>query len=197
MVMMVLSQMVIISGCQKDDILFEILPSGTNPEIVQVIDSIEFKFCLLDEEGIPSTTFPEGENFSFYFSMKNMRSKSLPFYDYSFFESDDFFEVKTGDQSLGHPYVFLGDRGTMELRYLLSKMPSGSHFPYAISVPWHNSGTDIWEMGYCRFKSAGKAQLSKGRYTTKFTHSFSFGMPGKDPVLKTPKLTFLINFEVK
>jgi len=197
MIMMVLSQIVLISGCHEEDILFEITPSGTNPEIVQVIDSIEFKFCLLDEKGSPSTTFLGVENFSFYFSMKNMRSKSLPFYDYSFFESDDFLEVKTGDQSLGQPYVFLGDRGTMELRYLLSKMPSGSHFPYAISVPWHNSGTENWEMGYCRFKSAGKSLLPKGKYATQFTHSFSFGMPGKEPVLKIPKLTFLINFEVR
>jgi hypothetical protein len=197
MVMMVLSQMVFIYGCHEDDILFEIPPSGTNPEIIQVIDSIEFKFCLLDEEGSPSIIFPEGENFSFYFSMKNMRNKSLPFYDYSFFESDDFFEVKKGNQSLGQPYVFLGDRGTKELRYLLSKMPSGSHFPYVLSVPWHNSGTENWEMGYCRFKSAGKSLLPKGKYVTKFTHSFSFRMPGKEPVLKPQKLTFLINFEVR
>jgi hypothetical protein len=189
--------MVIISGCHEDELLFKIPPSGTDMEIAQVIDSIEFKFCLLDEEGSPSTTFPEGENFSFYFAMKNLRSKSLPFFDYSYFESDNFCEVKKGDRSLGQPYIFLGDRGTKELRYLLSKMPSGSHFPYAFSVPWHNSGTENWEMGYCRFKSAGKPLLSPGKYATKFTHSFTFGMPGKEPVLKTPKLSFIINFEIK
>ena len=196
-VMIVLLVIISISGCHEEDFRFEIPASGTDLEINQVVDSIEFKFCLLDEEGNLSTTFREGENFSFYFSMKNMRSKSLPFYDYSFFESDDFFEVKKGNQSLGQPYVFLGDRGTMELRYLLSKMPSGSHFPYAFSVPWHNSGTENWEMGYCRFKSVGKSLLPKGKYATKFTHPFSFGMPGKEPVLKTQKITFIINFEVK
>jgi len=195
-IMIILFLIIIISGCHEEDFLFEIPESGTDLEINQVVDSIEFTFCLLDEEGNPSTTFREGENFTFYFAMKNLKSNSLPFFDYSYFESDNFCEVKKGNQSLGQPYVFLGDRGTKELRYLLSKMPGGSHFSYAFFVPWHDPGTETWEMGYCRFKSSGKPLLSPGKYVTKFTHSFSFGMPGKEPVLKTQKLSFLINFEV-
>jgi hypothetical protein len=58
-VMIILFLMIFISGCHKDDLLFEIPPSGTDLEINQVVDSIEFKFCLLDEEGNPSTTFQE------------------------------------------------------------------------------------------------------------------------------------------
>jgi len=196
-VLIVLLLIISISGCHEEDILFEIPQSGADQEIKQVIDSIEFKFCLIDEAGNPSTAFRKGENFTLYFAMKNLSSKSLPFFDYSYFESDNFCEVKKGDQSLGQPYIFLGDRGTMELRYLLSKMPSGSHFSYTFAVPWHDPRTDNWEMGYCRFKSAGKPLLSPGKYATKFTHPFSFGMPGKEPVLKTPKLSFIINFEIK
>jgi hypothetical protein len=36
-------------------------------------DGVEFKLCLLNEQGEPAAVFREGENFSFRFEMENLR----------------------------------------------------------------------------------------------------------------------------
>src|SRR5512133_882742 len=69
------------SGCEQDDeYLWEISPDSKSAVIQKEVDDIEFKFCLLNEEGEAATVFKEGESFSFYFSVTNNRDKKLYFY---------------------------------------------------------------------------------------------------------------------
>jgi hypothetical protein len=180
------------AGCQKDDI-FELDIGDENAVILKEIDGIEFKFCLLNEQGKPATVFDEGENFTFLFAIKNNRSESLPFYDYGYYELDDFLAVKSEGKSYGQPFIFEGYSTTEEIRWLLSGV--SNELGYNFMVPWHDE-RDEWQLHWGFFESAKQPFLEKGTYYTQFAYSFTFGMP-KEPELETGLISFKINFEIK
>lgn len=65
---------VVTYGCQKEQdptVLWEIASDSKTSVIQKEGEGIEFRFCLLDEQGEPATVFNEEENFSFSFSFKN------------------------------------------------------------------------------------------------------------------------------
>lgn len=181
------------AGCEKNEELFwEISPDSKSAVIQKEVDGIEFKFCLLNEQGEPATVFSEGENFTFQFAIKNNRSGSLPYYDYGYYELDDFLAVKTDGKSYGQPFIFKGYNPTKELRWLIS----GDYYSYNFMVPWHDE-RDEWQLLWGFFEGARQPYLEKGTYYTQFAYKFTFGMPGKEPELKTGLISFKINFEIK
>jgi hypothetical protein len=100
----------IMTSCEKentDGLNFREITTGSeNPVINYVVNGIAFNFCLLNEDGNPSTIFNEGENFSFYFSVMNKRNKSL-YFDYDFIYSTEpvFCRVYNADnKDFGKPY---------------------------------------------------------------------------------------------
>ncbi len=59
----------ITAGCEKNDNTELEVAIGDSAKCIEnVAESIEFNFCLLDENGVESTSFDEGENFIFDFS---------------------------------------------------------------------------------------------------------------------------------
>jgi len=181
------------AGCQKDDI-FELDIGDENAVILKEIDGIEFKFCLLNEQGEPSTMFNEGENFTFQLSIKNSKDESLPFFDYGFLKRKDFFAVSSKDKYYGKPYLYDmtrdSDLHTYELRWIL---------PDSISIftdTWLNAPRDRDEMKEQSMFQLNSS-LEKGLYYTRFTYNFTFGFQDKDPLYESGKLTFKINFEIK
>lgn len=173
------------AGCQEEEDLFEIQIGDKNAVIQKEIDGIEFKFCLLNEEGEPSTVFNEGENFTFQFSIKNNTGKSLIFSDYSFYKNDDFFSVQSNTQNLGRPFEILtGYLSSDEMRYIHDGMSS------SFICPWQDNREEFFTM-YGAFKGLSKMALKNGKYVTAFTHNFQFGD------VETGTLTFKINFEIK
>lgn len=181
------------AGCEKDDeLLWEISPDSETAVIQKEVDGIEFKFCLLNEQGEPATVFNEGENFTFQFAIKNNRTESLPFYDYGYYELDDFLAVKSDGEHYGQPFRFKAYNPTKELRWLLS----GDYYSYNFMVPWHDE-RDEWQLLWGFFESARQPYLEKGTYHTQFAYKFSFGMSNKEPELETGLITFKINFEIK
>lgn len=183
------------AGCEKEDELFwEISPDSKTAVIQKEVDGIEFKFCLLNEQGEPATVFNEGENFTFQFAIKNNRSESLPFYDYGYYELDDFLAVKSDGKSYGMPFLFKRYSTTLELRWLRSGV--SDELGYNFTVPWHDE-RDEWQLYWGYFESTKQPFLEKGTYNTQFSYKFSFGEPGKEPVLETDLISFKINFEIK
>ncbi|MDP3431565.1 MAG: hypothetical protein Q8T04_01170 [Bacteroidota bacterium] len=183
------------AGCEKEEeILWEISPDSETSVIQKELDGIEFKFCLLNEEGQPATVFNEGENFTFQFAIKNNRSESLPFYDYGYYELDDFLAVKSDGKSYGIPFLFKYYSTTLELRWLRSGV--SDELSYNFTVPWHDD-RDEWQLHWGYFQSTKQPFLDKGKYYTQFAYNFTFGMPNKEPELKTSLITFKINFEIK
>lgn len=98
------------NGDDKDnqEHTWEIQLNDNQKVIEQTVKGIEFKFCLLNEDGVPSTTFQEGENFYFYFTAKNTRDENLSFDpDFMNFGMNTFCKVwnEKGD-TIGKPFVF-------------------------------------------------------------------------------------------
>jgi hypothetical protein len=182
------------AGCEKDEDFLELQIGDENPVIIKEVNGVEFKFCLLNEQGEPATIFSEGENFTFLFAIKNRKSEHLPFYDYGYYELDDFLAVRSEDKSYGQPFIFKGYSTTKEIRWLLSDV--SNELGYNFMVPWHDE-RDEWQLHWGFFESTKQAFLEKGKYYTQFAYNFSFGMPDKEPELETGLISFKINFEIK
>lgn len=183
------------AGCEKEEeLLWEISPDSETSVIQKEVDDIEFKFCLLNENGEPATVFNEGENFTFQFAIKNNRTESLPFYDYGYYELGDFLAIKSDEKSYGKPFKFKHYSTTLELRWLRSGV--SDELSYNFTVPWHDE-RDEWQLHWGYFQSTKQPFLEKGKYYTQFAYNFTFGMPNKEPKLKTGLITFKINFQIK
>ena len=173
----------ICTGCDEGDI-FELEIDDKNPEIVHEVNGIKLTFCLLNEQGDSATTFYEGENFVFRFKILNQTDDSLPFNDYGFYTTSQFFSIKSKRKNFGKPFKFIRISTSKQLRYIFSNSFS------AFIVPWHDDREEFKIMhGY--FRGLGQSFLEKGKYHTEFTYNFTFGS------IETGKLTFKINFEIK
>jgi hypothetical protein len=178
------------SGCTMEDMLYGVVVENENGMLKKAVNGVEFSFCLLNEKGEVTTVFRQGENFSFQFLIKNKTDESLPFYDYGFYNTYDFFTVRSGADYLGKPMKFLKYSPVAEIREMA---PDATE---TFSVPWQEERSEFQQMhGY--FEGLNQPLLPKGKYYTKFTYNFKFGYPGKAPKIETGKMTFIINFEVK
>ncbi len=182
------------AGCKEDDI-FELKIGDENAVILKEVNGIEFKFCLLNEQGEPSTVFEEGENFSFQFVIRNNKEESLPFFDTGFLKLKDFFAVNSKSKYFGKPYLY--DLSTDSNLYTYPII----HWLQADSI---STFTDTWiNDSKDRLEIEGKSifplnsPLGKGLYYSGFTYNFTFGFQDKNPVYESGKLTFKINFEIK
>jgi hypothetical protein len=182
------------AGCQKDEI-WELQIGDEETVILKEVNGVEFKFCLLNEQGEPATVFNEGENFTFQLTIKNNKEESLPFFDSGFLKLKDFFAVNSKNKYFGKPYLYdLSTDSNFDTYPIL-------HWLQADSI---SSFTDTWiNDNNDRLKMEGKSifplnsPLGKGRYYTGFTYNFTYGFQDKDPVYESGKLTFIINFEIK
>lgn len=173
------------AGCVKeDDEIFELQIGDKNAVIQKEVEDVEFKFCLLNEQGAPATVFNEGENFSFYFSITNNTGVLLN-NDPAFIDKDIFHVFDFNNTDHGKPY---------ELTFIWTigkgAMPLAVGIPYTLIVPWKDN-RESWNSLYRSFKGLSNDFLPKGKYSTQFSHAFSLGS------IKTDELTFKINFEVK
>jgi hypothetical protein len=183
------------AGCddnEKD--LWKISPESKNAMIQQEVDGIEFKFCLLNEEGEPATVFNEGENFSFYFSVTNKRDEKLNF-DAGFAQTNqnDFCDIyDSEDQNIGKPYNVL-----TVLMIGAGAYPFQSDTTYVFEVPWVDNRNDIWFWEKATYESSHREPLEKGDYYTGFKYRFRFARTHEEPSLITDTLSFKINFKIQ
>ena len=158
------------------------------------MDGIEFKFCLLNEDGEAVTVFNEGENFSFYFSVTNNRNEKLYFYPYFAYSNDNNFcsVYDSDDEYLGKPFNF---KGADEIG--IGAYPFESGDTCIFEEPWVNSTDTIWRWKYGYYESANQELLAGGNYYTEFKYSFEFVRSDDAPTLLTDTLSFKINFEIQ
>jgi len=178
------------ASCQNDEDLFELQIGDENAIIQKEVNGIEFKFCLLNEAGEPATIFNEGENFTFQFSIKNNTTENLPFNNENvkFIYLKDFFAVRSDQKYYGKPKLYDFDENTYPDTAILHWLFSGATQPF--SDTWINNeeeNTRSNETSEVKLNSP----LKKGNYFTQFSYQFEFGE------IKTEKLTFKINFEIK
>ena len=172
--------------------------------IRETVQGIEFKYCLLNEDTVPATTFEYGENFLFCFSVKNLREEDyyLPFMP---IPSQHFAEVYQKDgTSLGRPFE---PGPSITIGSAVHTLFSGKK--YEVKFPWlydfelwnelykYNEQVNDWEYCWATFTPTNQPPLEKGKYYTKWSNAFTIEGWDDTPSFKTKKLTFKINFEIK
>ena len=176
------------AGCQKDDI-FELDIGDENAVILKEIDGIEFKFCLLNEQGEPSTIFNEGENFTFQFSFKNLGKDTIIVT--TEFVYDEFFRVY---QVIGTEHIDKGKPWTgIWCNFSLAprEIPVAPNTSSELLSPWMPVG-EFYD--YYPLCVSGKDALPAGEFITRFDLNFQYKKNGKERVIDD--LKFKINFEI-
>ena len=165
------------AGCEKDEDFLELPIGAENPVILKEVDGIEFKFCLLNEQGEPATVFNEGENFTFDFEFKNLTYDSISF-SLSFI-NDDFFRIRNDNkdyekswQSVLCEFASLpeyfslqkGETSILQLPWVITNKFKGSIYPFC--------------------PSSQKEFLTLGNYYTQFELNFL----NINPIMKLKEL---------
>jgi hypothetical protein len=216
MLLPVLTVLISCTGCENElfnggsddyqDHTWEIQLNDDQKVIEQTVKGIEFKFCLLNEDSVPSTTFQEEENLIFYFSAKNTRDENLSFDpDFMNLNSKNFSKVwKNNGEIVGKPFHVKYVEEIGAGAYPFHKGESYKFkFPWLYSFDLWNSlfsyeeDMETWKFFYTYFDATDQSPLTEGKYYTKFSHKFRFSRTIDEPSLHTDSLTFKINFEIK
>lgn len=149
---------------------------------------VEFEFRLLNEQGQPSTTFKEGENFVFSFLIINKSSERM-FLDQRSLLTREFLRVYKINNSEGVKLIDLGtpyrDKCTMQAGFLIE-----SNDTLKFEIPWI---PDFDHYFICELNT-DNTPLSKGRYKTGFTSIFDFSF---DSQSLQSEQSFNINFQIQ
>jgi hypothetical protein len=194
MLPLIFTIVVIGAGCHKEndeDMFLEIFPDSDVAIIQRDVEGIVFEFYLLNEEGVASTVFNEGENFSFYFSVTNNRNEKFYFYPgYALSYENNFCEVFNSDnKSYGKPFIL----GVINL-IGIGGFPFDTEAVCFFKQPWSDNRDSIWRWGPGHFTSTFRERLPKGNYYTSFSYPFEF--EGESSKYSYP-LQFKINFMIK
>jgi hypothetical protein len=168
------------AGCEDDDGILELQIGDENPVILKEVSGVEFKFCLLNEQGEPATIFNEGENFTFLFSVTNKSGRKL-YLDNSFLDNSFCNVYTTKGKEIGKPYEFVSMFNIGQ-----AALPLDVNDTYIINVPWKDN-RESWSTLYYSFKGLSKDLLPQGKYFTEFSHQFNLSS------IKTDLLNFSIS----
>lgn len=182
-------------SCEKTNdqntVYWELTLNDAKTSIVNAVDSIEFKFCLLNEAGNPAKVFNEDEIFSFYFSATNNSDKKL-YFDPSFAQTNnnDFCKIfNSENQDLGRPYKI-----QTVLTIGSGAYPFNTGESYIFKQQWIDKRDSVWFWGKATYESTHRGPLGKGNYYTQFKYRFQFS--GENSV-STDTLSFKINFKIQ
>ncbi len=164
--------LIIGAACQKEQETkyWEISPNSGASIIHTILDSIEFKFCLLDQQFEPSTIFNENENFYFHFSfMNNMQDIIVVSPE---FINSEFFRVyqSVTNIDMGKPWTGIW----CEYRSVSKTFNLNPTHRIQLNCPWVL--TDISKPDYplCMDENQDYQYLPKGEYFTKVELDFHF-----------------------
>ena len=181
------------AGCgEENDPIWELYPGGKQTVIQNEISGISFTFYLMNEEGKPATVFNEGENFYFYFSVKNNSGKSYDHGAYLCGYTTDFFRVfSSARMDYGKSYNTLP---IYDLAMTEHQFNGGD--TYTFKIPWMHSEEALFEGEDFPYQSILRDKLGKGTYYTSFKHEFKFIGNGANRDIETD-LIFKINFKIQ
>lgn len=176
------------AGCVKDEEFLELQIGDKNAVIQKEVDDIEFKFCLLNENGEPATVFNEGENFTFQFEFRNLTENEIKFSPS--FINDDFFKVKNNDIDFGKPWQSVFCEYVSLPEYFILKKSETN----ILQINWVVVG-DIPSGIYPFCPTSQRELLRKGNYYTQFELNFNY--KSNDESKSISGIKFKINFEIK
>jgi hypothetical protein len=174
--------------------LWEINADDATPFISGNVEGINFKYCLLNENGSPFTELLTGKNFSFCFEITNYRKSDSLTIDGGLLGAlynEGFCGISSPNQSAA-TFPFDKPECSAEPYHLY-----GKNNRYTVNIPWRDS-LDRRIVGTCSVESRHNALLSEGAYSTEFSHTFDFyDINQQQAPLSIGPLTFRINFEVR
>jgi hypothetical protein len=201
-----------ILGCHKriDDVTQNIdlrridsKDTSTIKEIKITQNGIVVDYCLLNENGVPATSFYEGENFKFHISITNNYFQDTSMYIITSFLSNRnlFMVFNNSTDTVGNPIklVFMYKTGDY-----YNNIKKGEK--WLIDIPWSDSQGSELPFNFNNlinffqyyFIGLNRPFLPKGKYYTDFKQQFCFGRYLLDPqYICTDTLHIRINFEVK
>ncbi|OFX56851.1 MAG: hypothetical protein A2066_19145 [Bacteroidetes bacterium GWB2_41_8] len=179
------------AGCEKDEeLLWEISPDSETSVIQKEVDGIEFKFCLLNENGEPTSVFNEGENFTFQFSFKNNTPDTVVVTPE--FINDDFFRVyqvvDSKQKDLGKPYDGIWCEYVAIFNYFKLKTKETG----GLQCPWVSLEGEATRP-FC--VSNRRNFLQQGDYFTQIKLDFHYNTNSKERNIKA--IVLKINFQIK
>ncbi|MDR0700655.1 MAG: hypothetical protein LBG28_15770, partial [Tannerella sp.] len=149
-------------------------PASENTGFVHIVrkDGVEFRLCLLNEQGEPSIVFKEGENFSFRFEMENLLKGDGRQYEADLigdmFESS-FCNVYTRDKGL--VYAVFQRFPTCYTNFRTDLFDGENRLD--VTIPLYDD-KEGWSDGTCYHRRNSPVALPKGEYSTGFTYTFEY-----------------------
>ena len=175
------------AGCEHEettpqDYFMEIPINSKRTVINSTVEGIGFKFCLLNEKGVPATKFKQGENFSFHFSMINRRKHKINTIDDLWCQlPSSFSQVISLNQDTIYCPFFIGIcNATFDYQPFF-----GMNNEREITVHWDNK------------LRSHLPHLPAGEYYTVFTHEFILYHETTNHFFTIGPLTFKINFKIE
>lgn len=170
--MLLLLLLIIGASCQKEQETkyWEISPNSGASIIHTILDSIEFEFCLFDQDFVPSTIFNENENFYFHFSFMN-NMQDIIVVSPEFINSEFFRVYQSGTNiDMGKPWTGIW----CEYRSVSKTFNLNPTSRIQLNCPWVL--TDISKPDYplCMDENQDYQYLPKGEYFTKVELDFHF-----------------------
>ena len=176
------------TGCNKDDDpIWEISRAGKRAVIEQKRNGIVFKFCLLNKQGKPDTLFKEGDNFTFYFSLKNITQNDI-FVSADFINNDFYRVYQSNNTDRGTPWTGIW----CEFRRKPTEIKIAPLTTRKLSCPWKLTYDIRPDYPFCMSES--RETLPKGDYYT-IIHTRSKYMIHKKQF--TEDIHFKINFKIR
>lgn len=162
------------------------------------LDSVNFEFRLLTEQGIPSTIFKAGDNFIFSFLIINKSNQKF-MYLQGIDDRDNFFRVdaiNTNPDEVDGQLIDLGKPWkTMFCEYKAGLLINARD-TLALEIPWNTRdlepGDPYYSSLFCLLEDY--PNLGVGKYRTGFSSTFSF-VKGEDK-FESEKMDFNIEFEI-
>jgi hypothetical protein len=177
-------------SCEKDQDarLLQIYPKENNSIIYSESD-IAFRFCILNQEGDPSTILKYGENFTLYFSFTNKMQDTIfvttEFIDSNFFRIFNF--IRNVD--MGKPWTGIWCQFSLE-PHIIILAPNKTK---ELKCPWILKEDNKPDYPLCMSES--KEFLPSGEYFTNINLNFHFSEGASEYILNDTCLK--INFKIE
>ena len=165
----------------------EILLDGKKAVKDKKINGLVLKFCLLNKQGKPDTLFKEGDNFTFYFSLKNITQNDI-FVSADFINNDFYRVYQSNNTDRGTPWTGIW----CEFRRKPTEIKIAPLTTRKLSCPWKLTYDIRPDYPFCMSES--RETLPKGDYYTIIHTRIKYMIHKKQ---FTEDIHFKINFKIQ
>lgn len=183
----------------------ELTDTSSQKVLITQQNGVGIEFCLLNEEGEPSTVFYEGENFRFHLAItNNVKPDTSMYILIDFLRNPNLFMVFRSDEdTIGKPvlngFCYKCGSNFNEIKQGIS---------WTLEIPWQEThGTELpfdinngLKVFQCYLIGLNRSLLPVGKYYTELKQQFCLGHHLPDSLNKlacTDDLQLKIRFEIK